>query len=105
MSLREQILKADDFKYKVIEVPEWDTRLRIRTLSVGDAIKMMGEKETIKQAVETLIAAVVDEKGDAVFTPADQEALSKKDFKVVMRIFNEINALHEFKIPEQAEKN
>lgn len=116
-----QILSAPDVITKEIEVPEWGGWIRIRTITAAERdnyqIRMFREQALLRnqlaqqgakgdvsalvqskidsQASATLLkAAIVNDKGQPLFSDADIAALSQKNAEVVDRILVEIKTLN-----------
>ena len=93
MSLRDQIIGADDLPYEDVDVPEWGCTLRIRGLTAGEAEKFgaeLGEQSGGFEGVRArlLVRSVLDpESGLHVFEDGDLEVLGAKSSQVVMRLF------------------
>jgi len=99
MLTREQILAANDMEYGEVDVPEWGGKVRIRTISSKarqDFQKMVGKDGKVApDFMENLVvAAVCNEEGKPIFTPADVKALSEKSSIVIDRIFTEVCRLN-----------
>lgn len=103
VSLREQILSAQDIPTREVEVPEWGLTVTVRGLSGGarDAIEATYtaadgslDRERFGNFRAAVVAkAIVDEEGDRVFSDADVEALGEKSSLAIGRIFEAAMAL------------
>ena len=101
MLSKEDILSAKDLKTKDVEVPEWGGAVRVRTMTGADRMKFQhlvsakGKKESgVIEAL--LIAAVVDDNGEPLFSADDLAALQSKSTKAIQRVFEaaaELNGL------------
>jgi len=94
---KDQILKADDLKSEIVEVPEWGGEVKVRTMtgierdtfeesifdSKGKDTKMNFKNLRAKLVVLTIIG----DNGERLFIEADVEALGKKSAKALDRIF------------------
>ena len=96
MLTREEILKAKDLKTKVVKVPEWNGEVTIQALSLKDfadieraAKGIDGKLDTLKLAIATFIAGVIEPK----FERADIEELQYRNVNSMTDIVTEINKL------------
>lgn len=97
---REQIVKSDDLKVEIVEVPEWGGRVKIRELrawereqfekriaatggvGAGQIAKTLGDLRA------TLVAScLVDDENQRLFSDADVKALNEKAASVIIRLF------------------
>lgn len=78
---REQILGRKP-KRLVVEVPEWEGSVLIEELSVAGAQLMTVEHN----AVDFVIASVINEDGTPMFSPEDRPTLLRKEFSACKRI-------------------
>ena len=92
MLTREQILTADDLKSEIVEVPEWGGSVRVAAMSGAqrDAFEMSllvnGKPDLTNSRAKLVAASVMDEAGAPMFTPADIEALGRKNAAALSRI-------------------
>lgn len=94
MSLRDQILAAQDIKEEILNVPEWGVSVLIRGLSarqrarlLQDAIDARGRPDLEKIYPELAILTVHDpDTREPVFKPADRENLAEKSGAALERI-------------------
>lgn len=92
MSLREQILAASDIEKRIVEVPEWDCKVEVRSPSgaARAAIAAIVSAETIDYNLlypALLIPALYDpESGERVFSDDDGEALNEKSGGALERL-------------------
>jgi len=96
---KDQILNSNDRKFIDVNVPEWGGIVRISVLSGADREKIEAEFSNIskdKYIVRAMCVAlsVVDEKGNAIFTKDDLEALNKKSWKALDKIVDKIKELN-----------
>ncbi len=99
MLTREQILNAVDCELTKVEVPEWGGEIYIKSLSGAESeqLKEATENSDLTDAEKmavTLAISIVDENGHPLFTRDDMVELSKKSFRVLVRLidkFNEVN--------------
>lgn len=107
MSLKDEILAAEDIEIRPIEVPEWgfgkDRPLHLKTITVKQQAKIAAKISRDGRAANTspdyLAASICDESGNLLFTdPKDIEQLNGKSSRVVERILGvvlEMNGLGE----------
>lgn len=93
---KQQILDAQDREYVDVEVPEWGGTVRISTMTAAQRDRyevMFAEARNGANGANTSLRALlvaacaVDEKGDALFTLADVEALGLKSGTALNRVF------------------
>lgn len=116
ISLREQILTADDIQKEIITVPEWkNVKLEIRGLTGAQRGKLMALSSKVKGELTTdvlypelLIACVYDPKtGKRVFERSDQEVINQKSGGVlekIAKIAAKLSGISQDDV-EEAEKN
>lgn len=97
MSLRDQILAADDVTVEEVKVPEWGMAVRVRGITAADRDRL--EAATVEQRGKDtklnlqnirarLVAySVVDEQGARVFSEEDIALLGQKSATAVNRVF------------------
>lgn len=100
MSLRDDILAADDAKVVALEVPEWGRTVHLRVMSGAerDRFEMTTHKDPKSGALAPgamvnlrarfAVLVVCDEKGERVFTDQDAEALGRKSAAALDRILD-----------------
>lgn len=109
MSIRDQIMAAEDFKSEVVLVPEWgnaetgDLKLVMRELSVNDrGLLLIADSERVEVSggwdflpkvdpqapARIVVLSAYDEAGERVFTDDDVEPLAAKAASVVDRLAN-----------------
>lgn len=98
MSLRDKILAADDLTVEVLDVPEWDVKLEVRSPSAKVRARMVsqametnenGESNVNLEAIypTLMVACCFDpDSGEQVFTADDAEAINSKSSAVVERV-------------------
>ena len=98
MTLRDQILNVDDQVSETIDVPEWDAKVGVRGLTLGEQQKFLNrvqrrtgsgtfEIDRDKFAVQLVIATAVDpDSGEQLFEPADAQVLSQKSGAAMFRL-------------------
>ena len=94
MLSKEDILKADDLKREIINVPEWGGEVQIRTMTGEerdsfDSEMIRDEKKTFKNIRAKFLALIIcDDNGKRVFSDEDISALGKKSAAALDRIFS-----------------
>ena len=94
---KEQILKADDLKSEIVEVPEWGGDVKVRMMtgterdsfetSIFDA-KGKDSKVNMKNLrAKLIVLTVINDAGEKLFIDADIENLGGKSAKALDRIF------------------
>lgn len=97
---RDQIVKSDDLKVEIVDVPEWGGKVRIRELrawereqfekriaSTGGANAGQIAK-TLGNLRATLVAqCLVDNENQRLFSDVDVKALNEKSSSVIIRLF------------------
>ena len=93
---RDQILGADDRKVEPVECPEWGGTVYVRSLSgaerdaleltVSAAFKAGGN--AVNARARFAAAFLSDDKGGALFTDVDVEALGNKSAVALERVWN-----------------
>lgn len=95
MKSRAEILALDDRPTETMTVPEWDTELVLRGLTlaqltnISERAKRDGETDGLRATVFTLIEGVVEPRFDV----GDYDALRNKSAGVVNRVSSRIMAL------------
>lgn len=93
-NLRDRIFAHDDIGKSLVEVPEWDVTVELRTMTAGERSKMMkaalddeGKVDMSALFPMLLIAATFDpETDEQVFSEGDIAALQQKSAAVVERL-------------------
>lgn len=86
MSLKDQILTADDTTTEIVEVSEWGVKVQVRTMSgaaralvLQSAVDDDGKVDLQKVYPDIIIGCTFDpESGEQVFAPSDREILMTK---------------------------
>lgn len=94
MSLRDQILSAQDIPSEPVEVPEWGVTVEVRGMTGAERIRIMdlamdGSADLKLQTVypEIVIATTFDaETGEQIFSPSDRDALLSKSASALDRL-------------------
>lgn len=104
MSLREQILAANDLPRERVTVPEWGVDVWVRTLTGRErdafeaaVFQTKGKDVQVKleNARANLVArCLVDESGARVFTDGDVAALGGKSALVLSRLYDVASRLN-----------
>ena len=106
MLTKAQILKADDLPTEVVDVPEWDGQVTVRTLTgterdsfeesitkkKGDSV----EVNMVNLRAKLCALTLVDGSGHRLFTNADVVELGKKNCAALDRIFTVAQKLNGF---------
>lgn len=94
MSLRDQIFETDDIRKEIVEIPEWDCSIEVRSLNGADRARILetgvdasGNVSIQKVYPEMVIASAHDpETGEQIFEPADKDGLMAKNALAIDRI-------------------
>lgn len=98
MSLRDKILAADDLSVEVVDVPEWDVKLEVRSPSAKVRARMVSQAMATGEDGESsinfesiyptlLVACCFDpDTGEQVFTQDDAEAINEKSSAAVEKV-------------------
>jgi hypothetical protein len=88
----DDILGVEDTNLLEVEVPEWKRTIHLRSLpadegtELGERVEALGPKGQNARLM-LLAAAIVDAKGQRIFTTPEQiEQLGKRSLKVLMRL-------------------
>jgi hypothetical protein len=97
-------------KMKFVEVPEWDTKIYVKSsLTLKEQSKLIElatTGKTVEALVETLIVKARNEDGSKMFTMMDKNVfLHEVDPNVIIRVVSDINSLHDDVTQEDIEKN
>lgn len=110
MGLREKILSAEDRPFEDVEVPEWDSTVRVFGLSAGAAERFAavagsdGGKEGVR--AHMVACTVADPAtGELLFTEEDVPALQQKFIRVLDGLFDVASRLSGLTGLDDAEKN
>ena len=100
---KEAILSADDRKFEVVSVPEWNGSVRVATIPAIEQDRWTAESaesgETKKETyrIQYVALCCVDEDGNRLFSQKHVEALGLKSSKAIGRVFDvaaRLNGLH-----------
>lgn len=102
---KSDILEAQDIKIELMDVPEWNGSIYVKTLtgaerdkleasimSFGNDGRPRGMKLDNMRAMVAVLG-ICDEKGDAIFTMKDITALSAKSSSALDRVVAKIQSL------------
>lgn len=113
---KDDIISADDFEIRIVEVPEWKGTVRLKSLSGKEyesyvstvQQRSKNEKVDVKNLRALLLSmCLVDFDNNPTFTANDLEALTSKNTKVLDMLFQivqEMNAM-EKDVEEELRKN
>lgn len=95
---KEQILKAEDLKYEVVNVPEWNGEVKVRSLtgterdefesSLFEAKGADVKRNMANMRAKLLALCMVGANNERLFSSKDIEALGGKSAKALDRIFS-----------------
>lgn len=112
-----QILEVDDSETRIVDVPEWGGKVRVRGLTGSErdkfeASQLKQQGKSIKYDPENVKArlaaySIIDENGNRIFSDADIIALGKKSAKALNRVADVARELSGFtdKDMEELTKN
>ncbi len=94
MSIRDQILEAQDIGKQTVEVPEWGVTIEVRGMTALERTRLMdlafdagGQLNLQTIYPEIVIATCFDpETGMQIFTPQDKDALLSKSSVALDRV-------------------
>lgn len=96
LTSKDDILKSEDSKPIELDVPEWGGKILIGAVSGENREKW--EKEFVKKPQPPTVRAmlisfaVVDHAGKLIFTEKDIEALNKKNWRALDRVYDAVIA-------------
>lgn len=114
---RAGILDAVDLESIEIDVPEWGGVVRLRAMSAADRVAYEDKLATfdedgasagvrvVRGLACLIIATVVDEDDEPLFTDADLDALQEKSFEVLNRVAEAAAGINGMGKIEETEKN
>ncbi len=109
---KEQVQNIDDFKFKIVDVPEWGGEVKVRSMSAKDRIAFEANQDKLKSQTEMVVFLVlytcVDDDGNRLFEDKDIEMLEQKSPNALLKIFNasiDLNILSSDKVDEQAKNS
>jgi len=88
------IFNADDSKTEDIEIPEWGGTVRVKAMTYAQRTKYLnsitkdenGEVNDNNIMAKLVIASVIDENGNYMFSNGDMNQLTKKNSSIIDRI-------------------
>lgn len=91
MSLRDQIDKIQDIKLIPFPIPEWETTVYIKTLTLPERLHLFDliEKDENKEHllyVYSILVSVTDEQGNRLWKDSEYDAVAKRDGDIVLRL-------------------
>lgn len=72
-----------------VDVPEWETKVYIRRLTVRDQKAIADESDPTESAMKVLMASLCDEQGNRLLEPEDYDLLLDQPFPVIMPLLGE----------------
>jgi len=100
MSLRDEILAADDLPTREVPVPEWGKTVYVKSLTGVERLELERQFHTLyKEGSESiapclLAATICDADGQVVFSYSDVQALEKKNGGAIARLFSVASTLN-----------
>ncbi len=97
-NLREQILKCDDLKTEVLDIPEWGCEVMVKELTAKQRQQIFnaskGAVDTEKLTAMYLLNCICDPlNGERIFEDADRDAVLGKSSRVTERIITRVLVL------------
>ncbi len=89
MSLRDEILQADDIAEQTVDVPEWGVKLLLRAMNGRQQVRYANTvraDDSLMFADILMVTAYDPDTKELVFDPADREALAEKSGAVLNRL-------------------
>jgi hypothetical protein len=103
---RDEILKAQDIDYEVVEVPEWGGEVRVRAMTAAERdafeasilrqTKSGVQVEMVNLRARLCAMTIVDEDGKRIFSDSDVAELGKKSAAALQRVFDAAMRLSKF---------
>ncbi len=98
---REEILNIPDYKYEILDVPEWGGKIKISSMSgfARDQFEASitgkhGGVNTVNIRAKLAAATIVDENGHLMFTEKDLVKLGNKSAAALERVFTAASRLN-----------
>jgi hypothetical protein len=94
-SLRERILGLDDITRELVDVPEWECKIEVRSMTARERSLMIANAVTSNEGVvrwadlypAMVVACSFDpETGEQIFEPGDEEVLTQRNAAPVERL-------------------
>ena len=103
---RDEILKAQDIDYEVVEVPEWGGEVRVRAMTAAERdafeasilrqTKSGVQVEMVNLRARLCAMTIVDEDGKRIFSDSDVAELGKKSAAALQKVFDVAMRLSKF---------
>jgi len=106
LSLRDQILAANDLKTATVEVSEWEVTIPVRELTAAERERVFdlhAKNAGVEAVCHTIVAGARDENGDKLFTEDDVLALSEKSDSALTQLYSKIMELSGVHMSEDGE--
>lgn len=85
--LADRIRESQDWVSRVVDVPEWDAKIEVRSLSLADVDRILVRSGDEDVSAELAVAACYDpDSGERVFASGDEEWLRSKSAAAVKRL-------------------
>lgn len=104
MLSKEDILRINDLRVEVVDVPEWGGQVKIRELTAGqrdkfeqDNMQRIGKSyqvNLIDMRARLAALSIIDDNGNRMFNDSEIRRLSEKSAKALDRIFNACQRLN-----------
>jgi len=98
MLSKEDILKAQDLPKEIVDIPEWNGQVEVRTQTAKERTQFLKSIRSITEenTIENLAIAfcVYDDKGNRFFSNEDSVLLGNQSAAVVTRLTQSINRLN-----------
>ncbi len=105
MTLKDQILKADDLRMEAVQTPEWGVTVYVPLMSLADSAELPEDAGSSDENAAALVVAVArNEDRTPIFTAADIPALKGKSMVACRRIIDRFNAINGFGAGDDAKK-
>ncbi len=92
MSIRDQIIAANDIKTELVEIPEWNVTILVKSMTGAERGQMLkgvtanGQIDISKTISDVLIFTAHDpETEERIFTLADRDLLNEKSGSAIQR--------------------
>ncbi len=93
MSIRDQIIAANDIKTELVEIPEWNVTILVKSMTGAERGQMLkavttkdGQVDIGKAVSDVLIFTAHDpETEERIFTLADRDLLNEKSGSAIQR--------------------
>lgn len=108
LNKKDDVLKKDDHKTIEVEVPEWDCKVRIKTISASERDRFEQQvygKSNSNVRAKFLILCIVDDEGKRLFNDADAASLGAKSGVALDRLFTaaaKLNKIGDVEIETEA---